>query len=171
MERAEKQANVDALKQDFGALSAVFAIDYRGLKVEEATELRKRIREGGGSYKVVKNTLAKRALEGTGLSSLEPHLSGMTGLAYTSADPVALAKVINDFAKDVPAIVFKTGVLADQALDEAQFKALASLPSKEELLSKLLSVFEAPIRNLLGVMNAPARDLVLVLKAHADKQG
>lgn len=170
MERAQKQANVDALKERFGALSAVFAIDYRGLKVDEATEFRKRIRESGGSYKVVKNTLAKRALEGTGFSSLEPHLNGMTGLAYTSTDPVALAKVINDFAKDVPAIVYKTGVLADKALDEAQFKALATLPSKEELLSKLLSVFQAPIRNLLGVMSAPARDLVLVLKAHADKK-
>lgn len=152
-----------------GSLSAVFAIDYRGLKVSEATEFREKIRNIGGSYRVVKNTLTKRALEGTGLESLEPHLKGMTGLAFTETDPVALAKAIHDFAKDVPAIEFKGGILDDKEVDAGQFKALAALPSKEALQSQLLSVLQAPIRNLLGVLQAPARDLVLVLKAKADK--
>ncbi|HSF20130.1 MAG TPA: 50S ribosomal protein L10 [Vicinamibacteria bacterium] len=169
MDRAGKQANVETMKQSFGSLSAVFAFDYRGLKVEQATEFRRKVRENGAGYKVVKNTLAKRAIRGTDLELLEPHLNGMIGLVYTESDPVSLAKVINDFAKDVPALAFKVGVLADKTLDERQFKALASLPSKEALLSQLLSVLHAPMRNLLSVLNAPARDLILVLKAHEDK--
>ncbi len=169
MERAEKQAAVEALHEKLGVITAVFAVNYRGLKVEEATEFRNKIRETGGSYRVVKNTLTKRALEGTNLTSLERHLEGMTGLAFTETDPVALAKAIHDFAKDVPAIVFKGGILDDQEVDEAQFEALAALPSREVLYAQLLSVLEAPIRNLLGVLSAPARDLVLVLKAKAEK--
>ena len=171
MRRSEKQATVEILAKDFGSLSAVFALDYRGLKVGEVTEFRQKVRESGAYYKVVKNTLAKRALDGTSLTSLEQHLSGMTGLAFTERDPVSLAKIISDFAKDVPALAFKGGILADKALDEVQFKALADLPSKEALLSQLLSVMQAPIRDLMGVLQAPARDLVLVLKAHSDKAG
>ena len=171
MDRAGRQASVEELGKEFSSIAAAFAVDYRGLKVEEATEFRRKIRESGAKYKVVKNTLARRALEGTTLAPLEPHLKGMTGLAITETDPAALAKVIHDFAKDVPAVVFKGGVLADKSLNEAQFKALANLPSREALLSQLLSVLQAPIQNLLGVLQAPARDLVLVLKAHADKQG
>ena len=169
VERAQKKETVEALNADLGKIAAVFAIDYRGLKVGEATEFRNKIRETGGSYRVVKNTLTKRALEGTGLESLEPHLKGMTGLAFTETDPVALAKAIHDFAKDVPAIEFKGGILDDKAVDEGQFKALAALPSKESLQAQLLSVLQAPIRNLLGVLQAPSRDLILVLKAKAGK--
>jgi large subunit ribosomal protein L10 len=168
--RTDKQANIDRLNEDFGSLAAVFAFDYRGVKVSEVTEFRRKIRESGGHYCVVKNTLAKRALEGTSLSALEPHLIGMTGLAFTTEDPVALAKVISAFAKDVPAIAFKAGILDDKELDAGQFKALADLPSREQLLAQLLSVLQAPIRNLLGVLQAPARDLVLVLKAHSENK-
>jgi large subunit ribosomal protein L10 len=171
VDRAGRQTNVEELSENFASVSAAFAIDYRGLKVEQATEFRQKIREMGAEYRVVKNTLAKRALEGTSLAPLEPHLKGMTGLATTAGDPVALAKTISDFAKDVPAIVFKGGVLEDKLLDEDQFKALAALPSKEVLFSQLLSVMQAPIQQLLAVLEAPARDLVLVLKAYADKKG
>ena len=170
MDRATKQTVVDGLNEDFKGVDALFAFDYRGLKVEEATDLRRKVRESGATYRVVKNTLMKRAVSGTGIESLNEHFSGMTGVAYTSDDPVALAKVLNDFASDVPALTFKCGLISDQAVDESQFKHLASLPSKEELYSKLLSVFQAPMRNLLGVMQAPARDLVLVLKAAAEKK-
>ena len=171
MQRAEKQATVEAVHEKLTGIAAIFAIDYRGLKVSEATEFRNKIRETGGAYHVVKNTLTKRALEGTNLQPLESHLTGMTGLAFTENDPVALAKAIHDFAKDVPAIEFKGGILDNKAVDEAQFKALAALPSKDALYSQLLSVLQAPARNLLGVLQAPARDLVLVLKAHADNKG
>ena len=169
VQRADKEKTVETLSDDVSKISAIFAIDYRGLKVGEATEFRNKIRETGGKYRVVKNTLTKRVLQGTGFESLEPYLKGMTGLAFTENDPVALAKVISDFAKDVPAIAFKGGILDEKMMDEGQFKALAALPSKESLQAQLLSVLQAPIRNLLGVMQAPARDLVLVLKAKADK--
>ncbi len=151
------------------SLAAVFALDYRGLNVTDATEFRRQVRESGASYRVVKNTLLKRAVGDTPLASLESHLQGMTGLAYTENDPVALAKTIHDFMKEVPAIVFKGGILDDKAVDESQFKSLAALPSKEALQSQLLSVLQGPIRNLLGVLQAPARDLILVLKAKANQ--
>ena len=170
MDRAGRQEVVDRVKGVFSSIAAAFAIDYRGLKVGEATELRRKIRETGARYEVIKNTLAKRALAETSLAPLEPHLKGMTGIAFTAKDPVALAKTIADFAKDVPAVVFKGGVLASKVLDEKQFKALATLPSKEALLSQLLSVLEAPIQQLLGVLQAPARDLVMVLKAYENKK-
>jgi large subunit ribosomal protein L10 len=169
VDRAGRQKEVEELNSDFSSVAAAFAIDYRGLKVGEATELRRKIRETGAKYQVIKNTLAKRALAGTALAPLEPHLKGMTGLAFTAKDPVALAKTLNDFAKDVPAVVFKAGVLAEKSLDDKQFKALATLPSKEALLSQFLSVLQAPIQQLLGVLQAPARDLVMVLKAQENK--
>ena len=170
MDRETKQTVVDGLNEDFQKIDALFAFDYRGLKVEEATDLRRKVRESGASYRVVKNTLMRRAVSGTGIESLVEHFNGMTGVAYTTEDPVALAKVLSDFAKDVPALSFKCGLISDQAVDESQFKHLASLPSKDELYSKLLSVFQAPMRNLLGVMQAPARDFILLLKAAGEKK-
>jgi large subunit ribosomal protein L10 len=170
VDRAGRQAEVEGLQSEFSAVAAAFAFDYRGLKVEEATELRRKIRETGASYQVVKNTLAIRAVAGTSLAALEPHLKGMTGIAFTAKDPVALAKTLSDFAKDVPAVVFKGGVLGDRGIDEREFKALASLPSKESLLSQLLSVMQAPIQQLLSVLQAPSRELLMVLKAHENKK-
>ena len=94
----------------------------------------------------------------------------MTGVAYTDTDPVALAKILNDFAKEVPALSYKGGMVSGKDVDPEQFKALATLPGREELLAKLLYVLQAPMRNLLGVFQASARDLILVLKAAADKK-
>jgi large subunit ribosomal protein L10 len=168
--RTEKQQTVDNLAKEFGSHSVVFALDYRGLKVEEATDLRRKIRETGGKYRVVKNTLALRALEGSPSEAIRAHLEGMTGVAYTDSDPVALAKALNDFSKDVPALAYKGGVMSGKQLDAEQFKALASLPGKDELYAQLLSVLQAPMRNLLNVFSASARDLILVLKAAADKK-
>ena len=170
MNRTEKQTFVEGLTQDFNANDTVFALDYRGLKVEEATELRRKVRESGAKYRVIKNTLALIALKGTPLELLNSHFKGMTGVAYTDADPVALAKVLNDFAKDVPALSYKGGMVSGKEVGTDQFKALAALPGRDELLAKLLYVLQAPMRNLLGVLQAPARDLVLVLKAAADKK-
>ena len=169
MNRAEKQEAVEQLTKDFTVLSGVFAIDFRGLKVEEATELRRKIRESGSKYRVVKNTLALRSLKGTSLEPLQVHMKGMTGLAYTDADPVALAKILNDFAKDVPVLTFKGGMISGKEVSPDECKQLASLPSRDELLSQFLSVLQAPMQKLLGVLEAPGRDLILVLKAAQDK--
>ena len=167
--RTEKRAAVETLAKDMEKLSGVFAVDFRGLKVEEATELRRKVREAGSKYRVVKNTLALRSLRGTPLESIGAHLSGMTGLAYTESDPVALAKVLNDFAKDVPVLTFKGGMVSGKEVSAEQCKQLASLPGKDVLTAKLLYLLQAPIQNLLGVLQAPVRDLLLVLKAAESK--
>ena len=169
MNRTEKQTAVEQLSRDFEAFSGIFAMDFRGLKVDQATELRRKIRESGSKYRVVKNTLALRSLKGTSVEPIHVHLNGMTALAYTEADPVALAKVLNDFAKDVPVLTFKGGMIFGKEVTPEECKQLASLPSREDLLAKLLSVLQAPMQNLLGVLEAPARDLILVLKAAGDK--
>jgi large subunit ribosomal protein L10 len=167
--RSDKQKVVESLAEELKAGPAIFAVDYRGLKVEQANALRRRIREQGSRYQVVKNTLTLRAIRGTPLEPLAGQLKGMTGLAYTSNDPVALAKLIASFAKEVPALAFKGGVVSGRPVAAGQLDQLASLPGRAELLGKLLFVLQAPIQNLLGVLQAPARDLVLVLQAAADK--
>ncbi len=169
MNRTEKQETVEQLNKDFEVLAGVFALDFRGLKVEEATKLRRKIRESGSKYRVVKNTLALRSLKGTSLEPIHVHLKGMTGLAYTEADPAALAKILNDFAKDVPVLTFKGGMISGKEVTPEECKQLASLPGREELLAQFLSVLQAPMQKLLGVLEAPARDLILVLKAAGDK--
>ncbi len=170
MNRTEKHSTVEGLSQDFAANPVVFALDFRGLKVGEATELRRKIRASGAQYRVIKNSLALRALEGTSIASLGAQFEGMTGLAYTDADPVALAKVLSEFSKVVPALTYKGGVVAGKELNADAFQELASLPGKDELMAKLLYVLGAPIQNLLGVFQASARDLILVLKASIDKR-
>lgn len=169
MNRTEKQETVEQLNKDFEVLAGVFALDFRGLKVEEATKLRRKIWESGSKYRVVKNTLALRSLKGTSLEPIHVHLKGMTGLAYTEADPAALAKILNDFAKDVPVLTFKGGMISGKEVTPEECKQLASLPGREELLAQFLSVLQAPMQKLLGVLEAPARDLILVLKAAGDK--
>lgn len=169
MNRREKQESVEALQKSFQTHAALFALDFRGLKVEEATSLRSKVRESGARYQVVKNTLGLRALKGTDFSPLSEHFKGMTGVAYTDSDPVALAKVLNDFAKDVPALTYKAGMISGRPVGSEEFKALATLPSKEALQAQFLSVLLAPARNFLGVLQAPARDFILVLKAAAQK--
>jgi large subunit ribosomal protein L10 len=168
--RAEKQTTVETMAKDFESLAGAFVLDFRGLKVDEATELRRKIRESGSKYKVVKNSLALRSFKGTPLEPMGVHLQGMTGLAYTDTDPVALAKVLNDFAKGVPVLVFKGGIVSGKEVSPDECKQLAALPGRDELLAKLLYILQAPIQGLLGVMQAPARDLILVLKAAADSR-
>ena len=169
MNRTEKQGAVDTLAKDIETLSGIFALDFRGLKVDEATALRRKVRESGSKYRVVKNTLALRSLEGTPLAPITVHLKGMTGLAYTDSDPVALAKVLNDFAKDVPVLSFKGGMISGKEVTAEQCQQLASLPGKDELAAKLLYVLQATVQNFLGVLQAPIRDFMLVLKAAESK--
>lgn len=170
MNRAEKETSVAKLARDFETHPTAFAIDYRGLRVDEATELRRKVRASGSIYRVMKNTLALRAIRGTPLEPLGEHFKGMTGLAYTATDPVTLAKVLTDFAKEVPALTFKGGILSGRLLTPAELQELASLPAREELLAKLLYLLEAPLQRLLAVLQAPARDLLLVLKAAEQKR-
>jgi large subunit ribosomal protein L10 len=170
MNRTEKQTLIDGLHEEFGKSPHAILVDFRGLSVPAVTEFRRKVRQAGSRYRVVKNSLALRALKDTPLEKLTATFDGTTGVAYTGADPVALAKVLVDFAKDHPSLVVKAGLVAgDQLLDPAGVKALSTMPSLPELRSKLLGLFSAPAGRLVRLLSAPGSKLVRVLAAKAEK--
>jgi large subunit ribosomal protein L10 len=170
MNRTEKQELIDTLHTEFGKSAHAIVVDFRGLSVNAATEFRRKVRASGSSYRVVKNSLALRALKDTPLEKLGPHFDGTTGVAYTGADPVVLAKVLVDFIKDNPQLSVKGGLVAgSQVLDAEGVKALSSMPSLPELRSKLLGLMNAPASRLVRLLATPATQLAQVLKAQQDK--
>jgi large subunit ribosomal protein L10 len=170
MNRTEKQQLIDQLHGDFAASSHAVLVDFRGLSVNAATEFRRQVRKAGSRYRVVKNSIARRALAGTPLEKLSPSFEGTTGVAYAGDDPVALAKVLIDFTKDNPALKVKGGIVSgDQVLDADGVKALSAMPSLPELRSRLLGVLQAPASKLVRLLGTPGTQLAQVLKAHQDK--
>jgi len=170
MNRSEKQQLIDELHKELEQAPNAVLLDFKGLSVPAATEFRKKVRASGSRYRVVKNSLALRAAKGTALERLESKLEGYTGIAYTGDDPVALAKVLVDFAKDNPALTVKAGVVAGtQMLDAAGVKALSTMPGLPELRAKLLGLLQAPATQLVRLLGAPATQTVRVLKARQDK--
>ena len=131
-------------------------VDYRGVTVPQVTELRRQIRAAGATYRVVKNTLAKRAAAGTSLEALQVHLPGTTAVVYTGKDPVALAKALTTFVKTAPTMSIKAAVVQGRAVAAAAVTDLASLPGKPELYAKLLFVLQAPMQQLVTVLSARA---------------
>src|SRR6202008_1608425 len=146
--RSEKQQDLDKLKTELAKVSTVILSTFQGIKVDEDTKLRRAVQAAGGKYKVVKNTLAERAGQGTAAEGLLKNLSGTNSIAYTDADPVALAKALTKVAKDVPAFQFRAGFVQGRVISIAEIEQLANLPSKEELISKISFLLNAPAQRI-----------------------
>lgn len=161
--KPEKQKDLASLRKELDAAETVFLAGYEKMTVAQDYQLRKTVRGAGGSYKVVKNTIASKASEGGKSAELLKELKGMCSIAYTSGDPVALAKALTVYAKENPAFVFKAGLVEGRVVDVTGIKDLASLPSKEELFAKLLWVINAPAQQLVTAMNGVGRNLAVVV--------
>jgi large subunit ribosomal protein L10 len=167
--KAKKTEQVEKLSAQLAKANSAIITTFSKLPVQKDDELRRLIRGTGAKYQVVKNTLAERAAAGTKLENALKNLAGVTSIAFTEADPVALAKALSKFAKDNPEITVKAGVLEGRVLNVKEVEALATMPSKEEIYSKLLFLINAPAQRLVTVMNAVGRDLAVVIDQGVQK--
>ena len=151
-----KQAVVEEISSKLKSSVSVVVVDYRGLNVSQVTELRKQLREAGIDFKVYKNSMSRRAAEAAGLEGLNEHLVGPNAIAFSTEDVIAPAKILNDFAKKNDKLEIKAGVIEGNVASVEDVKALAELPSREGLLSMLLSVLQAPMRNFALATKAVA---------------
>jgi large subunit ribosomal protein L10 len=163
LSRADKEEMLSEYGQGLATAPHAFLLGYQGITVPQVTELRNRVRQSGGEYVVVKNTLALRAIDGQALSALKEHFVGPTAVVWSATDPVAVAKALTDFAKDVPVLKFKAGLVEGRPVPAEQIKDIAQLPSREELIAKLLFLMQSPITRFARVLAAVPQSFVVVL--------
>ena len=168
--RAQKQEQIDSLKGSLAPAEGVFVMDFTGLSVGEVTELRRKVKEASADYLVVKNTLAKLALAGSANEPVKALLDGPCAVAYTSADAAALAKALAEFAKTHDKLKFRGGFVSGQLLDPKQAQQVATLPSKQELVARLLFMLQSPMRRLVTALAWPTRSLAVTVKQIADEK-
>lgn len=161
--RSDKEKDLEQLKSELATVSTVILTTFQGITVEDDTKLRRTIQSVGGDYKVVKNTLAERAAAGTPVGDLLKNLTGPTSIAFTQADPVALAKALTKFAKDVPAFKFRAGLVEGRVLSIAELSQLAQLPSKDELIGKIMFLINAPAQRMASALSAVTRNVAVVV--------
>ena len=168
--RAKKKEQVDKLGKQLQKASSLIVTTYSKLTVAQDYELRKALRSSGARYAVVKNTLAERAAKGTKVEGVLKNLSGINSIAFTEGDPVALAKALSKYAKDNPEFTFKAGVVEGRVISIADIKALATMPSKEEIYSKLLFLINAPAQRLATALTAVGRNLAVVVNQGVEQK-
>ncbi len=161
--KSEKQQDLDKLKTELAKVSTVILTTFQGITVEQDTKLRRSVQAAGGQYQVVKNTLAELAGTGTPAEGVLKNLKGTHSIAFTQTDPVALAKALTKIAKDVPAFQFKSGVVEGRVISISEIKQLADMPSKEELISKIMFLLNAPAQRIATALNALPRNLAVTV--------
>ncbi|MDH7482588.1 MAG: 50S ribosomal protein L10 [Armatimonadota bacterium] len=170
MPKQEKVEAVSRLEEDIRSSSGLLLTDYRGLNVSEITDLRRKLREAGAEYKVVKNTLFKRAVAQTSGINLDELLEGPTAVAFIHNDPITAAKVLTDFMKEHKTLAIKGGYIEGQVYGAAQIEQLSKIPAKPVLYAQLLGSMQSPIVNLVGTLQGVVSNLVYTLQAVADKK-
>ncbi len=168
--KAKKNVKVQALATELESSTSAIIGSFKGLTASKDFELRKVIRNAGGSYHVVKNKLAARSAQGTKVEAALQGLKGVSSVAYTSGDPVALAKALSEWVKENAEFTFKLGIVDGKLIQPAEIEQLAKLPGKEELFSKLLFLINSPAQRLATVLNATGRDLAVVLGQGVEKE-
>lgn len=169
MNRKEKQVVIEKLKEAFSAAAIAIVAQNSGLNASQTSSLRKKVRGINGTTLVTKNTLAKLGAKGSHYESLSNLLKGPTMLIYTDSDPVSLAKTVVDFSKENQSLELKGGAMSDKVLDINTLKALAELPSLDQLRGKIIGIIQAPATKIAAVVLAPTRNVVGVLKAYSEK--
>jgi large subunit ribosomal protein L10 len=171
VKRQEKEELVARLSQMFKDMDTAFLVEFSGLTVPDGQRLRKRVKEVSGGYQVIKNRLAIRAIPGTPLEPLKDHFRGTTAVTYVSDDdPIKLARVLLGFAKETPVIAFKAGLVEGRPVDAFEIKQIASLPSREVIIGRLIYLLKSPLIRLVTVLSAPRRELVTALDQLAKKK-
>src|SRR5579884_3095344 len=161
--KEQKSQEISELTEQIGKAANAFLIDFKGITVPQVTELRKQVRDTNSGYVVVKNTLALIALKDSPIVAMKEQFTGPTAIAFNASDAVNLAKALTKFAKDVPAVRFKGALLNGQVVAPEQIQNIANLPSREELVSKLLFILQSPMRGLATVLQANIRNLAVVI--------